>query len=150
MLKQSVQKTLAACGLSIMMAFGTAGCAGNIGMKTGIGAGVGAAAGGLGASALGARSNAVKGLAGLAGAGIGAVVGSLFEDDCQTKVTADRSRVGVGNNVTDWRSKERMKTECNYSGDNPPQNWNAPSYEQNMGGNGTSGKLAPGYIPFQP
>jgi hypothetical protein len=122
------KRTVAAVSLALATAF-TAGCAG-------MPRGVPTAGGAIGGAVIG---NKVGGSVGAVLGGLGgAVLGSMAEEDCQTRVSGTQSRSVNGNRTGEWRGRETMKTDCVYSGNTRPGNFNAPQHLEHMQGGGTS------------
>lgn len=119
----SIAKKFGAVAI-IAAALGTTGCAtSQMGMPT-------MAGGALGGAAGHAISDLPLGVIG--GVIIGGVIGNQFEKDCTTQYNSTINRSVNGNATGQWRGGESMSTKCNYSGNNPPANLNAPQHLQHM------------------
>lgn len=120
----SISKAFGAAVLAASAAL-TTGCSsmGNYGLPTYGGAAVGAAGG---------YAVSKSPIGGVVGAVVGGVVGNMFEKDCETKFRSNLNRNVNGNAVGQWRGTENLNTDCQYSGNNPPANLNAPQHLQHM------------------
>jgi hypothetical protein len=69
------------------------------------------------------------------------------QQPCSTTVVSTGGRTFYGNNTTTWSGNETMVTACQYKGNNPPSNWNAPGHLGHMqgqkGNNGSTGWFVP-------
>jgi osmotically inducible lipoprotein OsmB len=120
----NLAKKFGAAAIAIAAVLGTSGCAtNNMGMPT-------MAGGALGGAAGHAISDSPLGVIG--GVIIGGVIGNQFEKDCTTQYNSTINRSVNGNSTGQWRGGESMQTKCNYSGNNPPANLNAPQHLQHL------------------
>ena len=120
----NISKKLGAVVLTFAAA-ASSGCAttGNYGMPTLGGAALGGAAGhAISKSPLGVIGGAV----------VGGALGNMLEPDCQTRFKSTVNRNVNGNATGQWRGTESLNTRCNYSGNNPPANLNAPGHLQHL------------------